>query len=581
MSTATSASMKIASAVEPVVELIAADTALLSLRSSGHDYNSAVGEVIDNSLQADANNIRCRIFTEKKVIGKNKKATEVVQRVAVGDDGNGMNEDTLHNSLKLGYSSRYDDRMGMGRFGVGAKMGGISQAKRIDIYSRQSKEDPWLHTHIDLDEISAGRMKFIPKPDEAEIPKDCRDLVGDKGTLVIWSKTDRLEETEAGGGRRADTVRTDLMNYIARTFRKFIDSGRNIELDGVKVFPHDPLFLMTSTRFHQPDAVADPVAEIKVNEGFEFPLPSDPTKTSRVEVTLTLLPKEFRMVRLQGGSEFVTSRRIDENEGISILRADREIFNGWLKGVQPSQEGRPIDRFIGKEIRFEPALDECFHVRNVKKGAEPIEGLRDKLREVIFKSITTLREDIRRHFDDVEKQTLQEQGLHAEAEKVAAETQRTARKSKAGQDTPKEERDKEIDAAAESLTRGVPEELKATKKAQVKAKIETQPFTIVPETWRGQEFMEIKHLGSTVIVRLNMQHPFYTEVYSKLIGAEKQEEDQQKKELARQVRNGIDLLIVGYARGEGQYDDPSIFDNLRTNWGMELKSLIQHWVKKQ
>ena len=115
------------------VELIAADTALLSLRSSGHDYCSAVGEVIDNSLQANANNVRCRIFTEKKKIGKNKRATEVVLTLAVGDDGDGMDVPTLHRSLMLGYSTRYNDRTGMGRFGVGAKLGGISQAKRIDM----------------------------------------------------------------------------------------------------------------------------------------------------------------------------------------------------------------------------------------------------------------------------------------------------------------------------------------------------------------------------------------------------------------------------------------------------------------
>ena len=40
-------------------------------------------------------------------------------------------------------------------------------------------------------------------------------------------------------------------------------------------------------------------------------------------------------------------RRVPENEGVSILRADREIFNGFLRGVQPSLDGREIDRFIG------------------------------------------------------------------------------------------------------------------------------------------------------------------------------------------------------------------------------------------
>src|SRR5580658_6596690 len=69
------------------VDLIAADKALMSLRSSGHDYGSAVGEVIDNSLQAEANVVRLRVFTTKKKIGSNAKATEVVERLAIGDDG--------------------------------------------------------------------------------------------------------------------------------------------------------------------------------------------------------------------------------------------------------------------------------------------------------------------------------------------------------------------------------------------------------------------------------------------------------------------------------------------------------------
>jgi hypothetical protein len=77
------------------VPLIAADKALLSLRSSGHDYCSAVGEVVDNSLQADANTIRVRVFTTKKTIGKNKRATEVVERLAIGDDGDGMGVEVL------------------------------------------------------------------------------------------------------------------------------------------------------------------------------------------------------------------------------------------------------------------------------------------------------------------------------------------------------------------------------------------------------------------------------------------------------------------------------------------------------
>src|SRR5260221_12244811 len=84
------------------VELIAADKALLSLRSSGHDYCSASGEVIDNGLQAGAHAIKVNLFTTKKKIGKSSNVTEVAERIAFGDDGDGMDARTLANALTLG-----------------------------------------------------------------------------------------------------------------------------------------------------------------------------------------------------------------------------------------------------------------------------------------------------------------------------------------------------------------------------------------------------------------------------------------------------------------------------------------------
>lgn len=560
------------------VELIAADKALMSLRSSGHDYGSAVGEVIDNSLQAEANHIRLRVFTTKKKIGGNAKATEVVERLAVGDDGIGMDMTILQHSLKLGYSSRYNDRKGMGRFGVGAKLGGISQARRIDMYSRQSEEDPWLHTYIDLDEIENGKMKHIPPPQKSDPPQDCMELVGAKGTLVIWSKTDRLEENESGGGRRADTVRVDLVRYIARTFRKFLDRGIVISVNGDDVLPHDPLFMMTSTRFHQ-GPTPDPVGEIVVNETIKFAVPSDPTRTSNVQVTLTLLPQELRRQRFKGGDEFAKERRIPENENISILRADREIFFGRLEGVQPPR--KELDRFIGKEIRFEPELDECLHVRNVKKGAEPIEGLREHLSKAIYKSIETLREKVQQHWNEAAAKTMQEEGKHTEPERIVSETQRTSRKPKAGKNTPPEVVEEKVDAAAEALVKDVPEDMKPQKKKQLKERLKSQPYSVVAESWNGREMFIVEHLGLTTIVKLNMQHPFYTEVYGKLLAAESQEQDLQTKELAHATRLGVDLLIAGYARAEGQFDDAMLetLENLRTNWGLELRTLINHWRK--
>jgi|ERR1043166_154129 hypothetical protein len=561
------------------VTLVLADRALTSLRASGHDYRSAVGEVFDNSLQASANNIKLRLFTDKKVVGKNTKKTEVVDRVAVGDDGAGMPADVLHKSLQLGFSSRYNDRAGMGRFGVGAKLGGISQARRIDIYSRQSQEQPWLHTYIDLDEIHDGTMEFIPVPKAAELPSDCAELVGtERGTLVVWSKTDRLAERDSGGARQSSKVESELVNYTARTFRRFLDGGIQICINGKRVRPHDPLYLMKTTRFHD-GANPDPVATVLVDEPFEWAVPGHPDRVGKVEVTITLLPEEFRKISGDGGKQFATERRIDENEGVSILRAGREIFYDYLRNVQPDEKERYLDRWVGIEIRFTPELDECFQVRNVKKGAEPIDGLRDKLRDVIHKTVLTARKQVKSYWDAQEIAEQRERGLHAEAEDIAANTMDTSPKPIAGQDTPEPEREEKIREAADVLTEAEPE-----KREQVQKEIAKRPLTIVPQSFAGSELFEIDHLGTNAIVKLNMRHPFYREVYGKLIAEIERErasgESGENGSIARLAQVGLDLLILAYARAEGMRKDPdSYYSDLRSYWGIHLKNMVQDWKK--
>lgn len=562
------------------IELVLADNALDSLRASGHDFSSAVGEVFDNSIQANANTIRLKLFTEKRAIGQNTKKSEVVDRLVVGDDGDGMPSEVLHKCLQLGYSSRYNDRTGMGRFGVGAKLAGISQAQRIEVYSRQSADQPWLYTYIDLEEIRLGEQRYIPAPVEAELPEDCVHLVGkEHGTLVVWSKTDRLAERDSGGARQASTVESELMNYTARVFRKFLDGGIQIHINERKVLPHDPLFLMTTTRFHhQPHN--DPVATVLVDEkngSFDWEIPGRPGHHGRVEVRMTLLPEAFRRQRGAGRDQAAKDRRIDENEGISILRAGREIFYGYLRGVQPPIDA--IDRWWAAEITFSPELDECFQVRNVKKGAEPIDGLRDKLNLLLYNTAVSARKQIQSVWDATEADRRREAGVHGEAQDVATKTKDTSPKPRAGQDVPEEDREQKIHEAAVLLTADHPEQL-----PKVEQEIRERPVTIVPQSWPGNELFEIDHLGTTALVKLNMRHPFYREVYGKLLSElEKSSETQpagNDRSLARLVQVGLDLLIISYARAEGMRTDATQhYSDLRTYWSVHLKNLLQEWKK--
>ena len=223
-----------------------------SMRDSDFDSISAFGEVIDNSIQANARVVNIRFNTADQ--GKKK----IIDSVVFSDDGCGMDTEVLQKCLKLGWSARYNNRDGIGRFGVGMTLGAIHECRRVEVYSKQTDGD-WHYTYLDLDEISdADRNDEVWKipnprkknPSENEkippsyIPDDC-------GTIVLWSKYDRLKDTY-------DTLMREFVDYIGRTYRYFIwnkalpgkdkpvrEYPVSIKLNGKEVFAHDPLYVTT------------------------------------------------------------------------------------------------------------------------------------------------------------------------------------------------------------------------------------------------------------------------------------------------------------------------------------------------
>jgi DNA topoisomerase VI subunit B len=104
---------------------------ILSTRDTGYRSTaSAVAELVDNSVQAGAN--RIRIFVSHEGIGVDRRLL-----VAVMDNGCGMDAETLTTALRFGGSSRFDDRSGPGRFGMGLPNSSFSQAKRLEVYTWQ------------------------------------------------------------------------------------------------------------------------------------------------------------------------------------------------------------------------------------------------------------------------------------------------------------------------------------------------------------------------------------------------------------------------------------------------------------
>ena len=115
------------------IPFILPGNALNSLRDSGYTLPAALGEPIDNSLEANANTIRV-VLEEERHRGKRH-----IHRISIIDDGAGMDEETLHRHLQPGFSTRYMSTTTLGKYGVGAKLAALNFARQIDVWSRTER----------------------------------------------------------------------------------------------------------------------------------------------------------------------------------------------------------------------------------------------------------------------------------------------------------------------------------------------------------------------------------------------------------------------------------------------------------
>lgn len=563
----------------PLLEL---KTAYRSLRDSGFDFPTAIGELIDNAVQANATRIDILPTFEVQTPEGAERGTSVITQVAVIDNGDGMDKNTLNGCPQLGYSTRYNNRRGLGRFGVGATLAAISQCKRITICSRPHRQGKYLATYVDLDEIAESTQTSIPEPSSALVPTDLSKWAPDKSsTVVLWEKCDRLQQDANGRPIRAKTYLNELKSWVSRAYRYMIWDGLEIYLHEGKnveqIKAHDPLYLNTSQTLFPGDEPATIAFEHKL----EWPIPNVPEKTSVISIKMTLLPEVMRPKRGAKRKE-ATERRIDENEGISVLRHKREVAFGNFYPMVPSADR--LDRWWGCEINFEPELDECWEVRNVKRGARPTKELREELAKVLKNQVSKLRKKIRGYWDRVEAQEAHTKGAHSPAEEIVREVEtRTKPAVQAGLSVPKkvqEEQKKEIiqDPDLTPIEREV-----------LSAKVEGPnplPISIKTKAMTGSEFMETHHIGNNqMVLTFNKSHPFFREVYSEL---EKLEADNNRaaRKMALQIRRAVDLLLMAYGRAESMIDLDNEEINgalaeLKSYWGVQLRKYIQEITREK
>lgn len=367
--------------------------ALQAMRDNGYKNTAyALAELIDNSIQAEATQVELFCLEENEFVEERFRWR--LSKIAVLDNGSGMDLATLRRALQFGNGSYRNDRSGIGRFGMGLPASSISQGSRVDVWTWQAGPDSAIHTYLDLDEIKQKSIRSVPVPQQDPLPEEWRQRaedLGAKGTIVVWSKLDRQRLTWAGASA---TLKNTALE-AGRMYRYFIhrdqvrirlvslrqEDGKPEEVrDEQTVRPNDPLYLMAPSM--TPSPYDDKPMFQKYQPGgegteweYRIPVPLSDGSTSDVLVRAAVsLPGPRRdpveaSNRLPGSTNY--GKHAGRNMGVSLLRTGRELFldSSWGSGYDP------VDRWWGIEVEFDPVLDEVFGVPNNKQEAVHFVGL--------------------------------------------------------------------------------------------------------------------------------------------------------------------------------------------------------------
>ena len=557
--------------------LVKADTALNSLRDSDFDCYSAYAEAIDNSLQAGATRVSID-FKEKQL---RARANSVVGEVVFCDNGNGMDKSLLHKCLTLGMSSRYDDRSGIGRFGVGMTLGAIHEARRVEVYSKIAGGE-WLWTYMDLDEIAGGTMDSLPEP-IAKSPENnmLENYQNESGTVVVWRKCDRPKDNYA-------SVVDESKFYFGRVFRRFIwGTARGyetveIKVNGQEVKAFDPLFVtMEKTRF--PD---DEPAELFPVSVIPWNVP-DPQRrgmtNSSVILNMSLVHPELRPYAQFGGSAKAKSRMLHRNEGLSIMRNDREVFFGHMphSKMYSGEADSNRSRYIGIEISFDAVLDTEFSVKNIKRGAVPVGELKKKIVAsakptiaTCFSKITELWEKHKRDATTEQENTDAESGISGARAFTNRKLAEHKEKLKPSRVNVNKKSDEEVAKRLSEKTNLTQDEVK-----KMVERLKFNGIVVDERQWPGNIFMEMEHANSfkTLVYNTGSSfHKTYQELFDKLA--------QENREVAQQYQLLVDLIFISFMLAEsdlpdGEHETGYLQDTLKNLWSVRMSELMQYVIR--
>lgn len=235
------------------------DPRLVKSLGAHYTFESAIADLVDNCIDAEATRISIRLLTKD----------DRLDQVEVVDNGKGMDADDADKAMTLGHRRPYGDS-DLGYFGIGMKAASFGHCEVLTLWSSKRGAVP-VGRRIRRTDFSRDFSCERLSPDRAAVVQEARQTQVERqwGTTIVWSK---LRSTYRGANvEEARTWMTQtelkLRSHLGVTFQRLITKNL-LEIDivvdeleysvdaiGTPVRPIDPFGYAASGRPGYPKTI--------------------------------------------------------------------------------------------------------------------------------------------------------------------------------------------------------------------------------------------------------------------------------------------------------------------------------------
>ena len=309
-----------------------------ALRSIGYKFEQAIADLIDNSIDAEAENVLIRLLIDGNSFSS----------VAIVDDGNGMDADEIREAMRYGSEEDYEDES-LGKYGMGLKLASLSHANVLTVISRQDGHAigrRWTPEGVARDWLVD---KLTTEAASAVLSEPWQGLdLSQSGTIVLWKEIDRLRVSSRGMTPTLRSLENRLKKHLGLTFHRFIEDRR------LRIF-------VDHRDIHEGER--ENFLEVEALNPFKFagwPSPDYPRSfTASMDGIGNLPMKAFICPPNSKTPEYKLVGNVAARQGFYFYRKDRLIqAGGWNTLVE--SEAEPHGSLARVKIDLPPSMDGDF-----------------------------------------------------------------------------------------------------------------------------------------------------------------------------------------------------------------------------